>query len=46
MVQTKLVTMNMSKGKERILKLRAISKGKTKSKFYREIISDYMDKNK
>lgn len=44
MEKTKLITLNMEKDREKILKLRAISKGKTKSKFYREIIKDYLEK--
>ena len=46
MERTKLITLNMNKDNERILKIRAISKGKTKSRFYREIISKYLDSNK
>lgn len=46
MEKTKLVTMYLDKDKERILKLRSISKGVTKSRFYRDIISEYMDKQK
>jgi hypothetical protein len=44
MVNTKLVTMNMDKSKEKILKRRAIIKGMTKSGLYRNIIKNYMDK--
>ena len=46
MESTKLVTMNMDKSKEKILKRRSIAKGMTKSKFYRTIIKTYMDQNK
>jgi hypothetical protein len=46
MVTTKLVTMNMDKSKEKILKRRSIAKGMTKSGFYRKIIAEYMIKHK
>jgi hypothetical protein len=40
-----LVTMNMKPSHERILKLRSISYGLTKSRMYRNIIENYMKNN-
>jgi hypothetical protein len=44
MNKTKLITINMKPSQEKVLKMRAISKGLTKSRMYRNIISDYMNK--
>jgi len=45
MEKTKLITMYIDKNQERVLKLRALSRGKTKSMLYRDIISKYLKDN-
>ena len=45
MVKTKLITMNMKPSQEKIIKMRAISMGLTKSRMYRNIIEDYIINN-
>lgn len=46
MEKTKLITMYINKDQEKILKIRALSRGKTKSMLYREIISKFLLDNK